>query len=147
MIITKIEYIIGQSCKIRCSTLVHIGVWELNAAKTITNNKVGRVFLATAMKLCIIWSYMAKGEAKLTLDILPRKLVSRPLSGPKGVPILLLVTLPLFGKSRGIEVTVVKLVLVVVAVAVGMLVATRTTHVMVEIGVVLRCGKGSRRCW
>jgi hypothetical protein len=94
-----------------------------------------------------MWSYMVKGETQLTLDILLRKPVSRPLSKPKGVSVLLLVALSPVGRSRGIEATVVKLVLVVVAVAVGTPVATRTAPVTVEIGVVLRCGKVSRRCW
>jgi len=147
MIITKIGCRIGQSSKIRCNVLVRIGVWEQSAAKNVTNNKVGKGLLATTLKLCTMWSYVVKGEAQLTFDILLRKPVSRPLSRPRGASVLLLVALSLVGRSRGIEATVVKLVLVVVAVAVGTPVATRTAPVTVEIGVVLRCGKVSRRCW
>jgi len=73
--------------------------------------------------------------------------VSRPLSRPRGASVLLLVALSPVGRSRGIEAMVVKLVLVVVVVAVGTSIATRTTPITVEIGVVLRCGKVSRRCW
>jgi hypothetical protein len=43
------------------------------------------------------------------------------------------------------EATIVKPILVVMVVAVGTLVATITTLVTTEIGVMLRCGKVSRR--
>jgi hypothetical protein len=74
--------------------LVRAGVRELSAAKNITNNKVGRGLLVTALKLCIMWSCVAKGEVQLSLDILLRKPVTGPLSKPRGAPVPLLIALP-----------------------------------------------------
>jgi hypothetical protein len=85
---------------------------------------------------------VVEGEVQLTLDILLKKLVRGPLSRLRGVPVLLIVALPPFNKSRGMEAKVVTLVLVV---AVGMLIATRMTPVTTKIGVVLRFGKVSGR--
>jgi hypothetical protein len=57
---------------------------------------------------------------------------------------LLPVALLLVGGSRGMKAMKIRPVLVAMAVAVGMLVATRTTFVTVEVGAVLILGKMSR---
>ena len=58
---------------------------------------------------------------------------------------MLIVSLLLIGGSRALKTTIIKLVLVVVAIVVGMPIATRTTYVMTEVGVVLILGKIGRR--
>lgn len=83
----------------------------------------------------------------MTLDILLKKLVRGPLSRSHKAFVLLPVNLPLVGRSRGMESIVIRPVLVVVIVVVGMLVTTRTSPITTKIGVVLRCGKVSKRHW
>jgi hypothetical protein len=63
VIITNIGYRTGQSRKIRRNMLVRTGVWEPSRGKNQTNSKMSRRLVATAMKLNILWGYVAKGKA------------------------------------------------------------------------------------
>ena len=58
---------------------------------------------------------------------------------------MLIVSPLLIGGSRALKTTIIKPVLVVVAIVVGMPIATRTTPVMTEVGVVLILGKIGQR--
>jgi len=70
IIIIKIGWKIGQSCKIRHNVLVCTSVWELSRGKNNTNNKMGRGLLFTAVKLGTLKGCVAKGEVELTLDVI-----------------------------------------------------------------------------
>jgi hypothetical protein len=83
-------------------------------------------------------------EAQLTLDVLLKRSMRRPLprtSRPSG---LLLVTLLPVSGSRGMKTTKIKPVLAAIPVVVGVLVAVRTTSITAEIEAVLMLGKMSR---
>jgi hypothetical protein len=133
MIIIKIGCRIDQSCKIRCDMLIRADVREPTCSRNIPNSKVSRRLLGTAVKLGTIGSYVIETGAQLAADMLP----SRPLANPCVVPVLL----PIGWSPVGSRVTPW---LVVVAVVVGMLVATGTTPVTAEIWVVMRHIKMSR---
>jgi hypothetical protein len=83
---------------------------------------------------------VAEVETKLTLDVL----LKRPLFRIRGTPVLLLVALLPVSRSRGMKAMKIRPMLVVVAVAVWMLVATRPTSVTTKVRVVLILGKMSR---
>jgi hypothetical protein len=136
MIITKIGCKIDQSCKIRCDVLIRAGVGEPSRNRNVPNNKMSRRLLGTAVKLETMSSCVTKIWAQLAADIL----LSRPLSNPYVAPVLLPIIWPLVG-SR------LEPVLVIVAVAVGMPIATRTPPIMTEIWVVMRYSKmGKEGC-
>ena len=79
---------------------------------------------------------MAEEEAQLTLDVLLKRSVRRPLLKTRGPFSLLLVALCLVSGSKGMRIRKIRHVMVFVAVVVGTPVATRTTSITVEIGVV-----------
>jgi len=90
---------------------------------------------------------VAKVVAELTLDVLLKWLVRRPLprtSRPCG---LLPMTLLLVHGSRGMRTTEIRPVLAAVPVAVRVPVTARTTSVTAKIGVGLLLGKMSIGLW
>ena len=103
IIITKIGCRIGQSCKIRRNVLVRTGVWEPSRGRNRTNNKMGRGLVTTAAKLSTLQCCVDKEEAQLTLDVLLKRSVRRPLSTsnrPSGL--LAMTMLPVHG-GRGMR--------------------------------------------
>jgi hypothetical protein len=60
MIITKISCRIGQSCKIRCDVMICTGIRELCCGKNVSNSKMRRELLGTAVKLGTMRSCVAE---------------------------------------------------------------------------------------
>jgi hypothetical protein len=87
---------------------------------------------------------MAEGEAQLTLDVLLKRSVRRPLFKTSRSSSLLLVTLLPVYRNKGMKIMKIKHVLTVMPDVVGVLVVARMTFIMIEIGVVLMLGKMSR---
>jgi hypothetical protein len=112
--------------------------------KILPTANIGRWLLSTAAKLGMLKGCVAEGETKLTLDVMLKRPVRRPLFRIRGTPVLLLVALLPVSGSRGMKAMKIRPMLVVVAVAVWMLVATRPTSVTTKVRVVLILGKMSR---
>jgi len=120
MIITEIGCRFSQSCKIRHNILVRTNVREPSRSRNITNNKMGRRLLSIATKLSVLSGFMAEGEVELTLDVLLKRLVRRPLWRTRWPFVLLPVALLSVSGSIALKAMKIRVVLVVVEVAVGM---------------------------
>lgn len=125
--------------------LVCTGVQELSRGRNITNNKIDKGLLATAMKLGILRGCVTKGEAQLILNGLLKRLMRGPLSKPRRSYVLLLVALPPISRSKGMEATDFRPVLVAMAVAIGTSVPTRMASFTAEIRAMLILSKMSKR--
>ena len=103
VIITNIWCRIGQSRRIRRNVLVCTSVLEPSMSRGNTNNKIGKGLVTAAVKLNTLWGCVAEVEAELTLDVLLKWPVRRPLprtSRLSGLPPMTL--LPVHG-SRGMK--------------------------------------------
>jgi len=136
MIITKISCRLGQSCKIRCDVLICAGVREPCRSKNVPNSKMSRELLGTAAKLGTMRSCVAEVWAQLA----PNILLSRTLSSPYVAHVLLPIVWPPVC-SR------LEPVLVIVAIVVGVPIATRMPPVMTKIWVMIRHNKMNRGLW
>jgi hypothetical protein len=136
IIIIMIGCRIGQSCKIRCDVLIHVGVGEPSRSRNIPNSKVSRGLLGIAAKMGIIGSCATEIGAQLAANML----MSRPLPNPWVVPTLLPIVWPLVC-SRLTH------ILVSVAVAIRMPIISRATPTAAKVGVVMRHNMMSRGLW
>jgi hypothetical protein len=84
-------------------------------------------------------------EAELTLDILLKGLLRRPLQRTRVPSVMLPVTLLPVSVSRPLKTMKVRPVLVAVAVAIGTQVAMKMTFVTTEVGGIMILGKIGRR--
>ena len=139
MIIIKIGCRIGQSRKIRSNMLVCTSIREPSRGRNRTNSKMGRGLVMTAAKLSTLRCCVIEGEAQLTLDMLLKRSVRRPLSTSSRSSALL----PVRG-SRGIRAMKIRPAMVVVPVVVGAPTAAGTTSVTTKIGAGLLLCKMSR---
>jgi len=140
MIITKIGCRIGQSRKIRSNMLVRTSIREPSRGRNRTNSKMGKGLVITAAKLSTLRCCVIEGEAQLTLDVLLKRSVRRPLSTSSRLSALLPVR-----RSRGIRATKIRPAMVVVPVVVGAPATMGTTSVTTKIGASLLLCKMSRR--
>jgi hypothetical protein len=108
--------------------LVHTSIREPSRGRNRANSKRSRGLVATAVKLSTLWGGMSKGEAHLTLDVLLKRSMRRPL--PK--------------TSRGVKTMKIRPVLATISAALGVPVAARTTSVTIKIRAVLMLGKMNR---
>ena len=124
--------------------MVRTDVWEPSRGRNQTNRKLDRGLMTTAAKLSTLWGCMAEEEVQLTLVVLLKRSVTRPLpTSSRPSRLLPMTLLPVCG-SRGMRTMKIRHVMVVVPVVIGAPVVTRMTSVMTKIRVVLLLGKVSR---
>jgi hypothetical protein len=101
--------------------------------------------MSIAVKLSTLRGCVAEEEVKLTLDVLLKGLVRRPLRRTRVPFVLLPVALLSVGVSRPLKTIKVRPVLVAVMVVVGTLVAVKITSVAAEVWAVMILGKIGQR--
>ena len=91
--------------------LVRTSIREPSRGRNRTNSKMGKGLVITAAKLSTLRCCVIEGEAQLTLDVLLKRSVRRPLSTSSRLSALLPVR-----RSRGIRATKIRPAMVVVPV-------------------------------
>ena len=100
MIITEIGCRLRQNRKIRRNVLVRTSVRGPSRSRNITNSKMGSRMLSIAAKLSILRGCVTEEEAELTLDVLLKGPLRRPLQRTRVHSVMLSVALLLVSMRK-----------------------------------------------